>query len=255
MNLLGSIEQMNAEDQAKLGKGSVRLQNAGVHKVSIKDIYTINDGKFPRLEVFFTTSEGLEAKATTGLKGKDWTTGEELPENKATQGYILNLFKAAFGDKCKQDVNGNWMLSAIAGAEEGTVTFKSGDVDVTRYAGLIGKELAIGTYTEFSSKGNTPDEKKKGKDVFRNQAVSMKDVFTKDLLSLAEVAEGKTEGVAHVAATDRLQKLFKPAGGFKDNKAVRLALKQAIAESKGQTAPVTADTSDSAGINDVEEVF
>ena len=245
MGLLAQIEAMKSEDQAKLGKGSIRLQNAGVHVVSIKDIYENTDKKFPRLEVFFQTKEGLEVKATLGLKGRDWNTGEELSENKQTQGFILNVFKAIFKDKLPKNSDGTYNLSAVAGATEGTVTYKSGDVSVTRYEGLIGKELAIGTYTEFSSSGNTPEEKKKGKEVFRNQAVSTKDIFTKDLLSIREMEEGVEEGVAHVAATERLTKLFKAASGFKDNKAVKMALKQAEAEAKGVKAPTTTITTSS----------
>ena len=254
MNLLTSIEEMSTEDQAKLGKGSVRLQNPGVHKVSIKDIYEITEGNYPRLEVFYTTQEGLETKATLGLEGMDWTTNTKLPTNKVTQGYILNIFKVIFKDKLKKNAEGKYIMAPHAGAEVGTVKFSTGEVNVTRYTGLIGKELAIGTYTEIASEGKTADEKKKGKAVYRNQAVSTKDVFTADFLSINEMLEGKTEGVAYLAAAERLKDTFKPGSGFKDNKAVKMALKQAIAESKGQTAPtaeIVVDDSESAE----EDVF
>jgi len=257
--LLQSIEELGTEEQSKLGKSSTRLQTAGVHKVAIKDIYTIEEGNFHRLEIFYATEEGLEVKATLGLKGMDWTTNQELPTNKNTQGYILNIFKVVFGDKLKKDAKGSYLLSDLAGTTSGVVKYSTGEVNVTRYENLIGKALAIGTYTEISSEGTTKEEKKKGKVTYRNQAVSIKDIFTENFLTINEVLEGKTEGVAYLTAVERLKTTFKPGSGFKDNKAVKMALKAAEAEAKGSTpanaintAPTTATTS---SVDTEDDVF
>lgn len=235
---------MTTEEQAKLGKSSTRLQNAGVHKLTIKAFYETN-GDYPQTVIEFVTEDGLDLNYRDLQMKSDWDDEakkfkDEKYPNPQDAGYVTNIGKAVFGKDF------DMMKHLAKGAVEGIVTNKAGKVTATtEFPAMIGKVIGQGTYAEFtaglpkdetkglSNSDKAKAEKKKGKIVYRNQVIDRRAVFTKDLISIPEQQEGITVGKAHIVIGTKLESTFKYGKGFKDNKAVNQAIK--LASGKGET--------------------
>lgn len=230
MGIINQIAGLSEENVNKLGKSSTRLQEAGVHQLKIKEAYE-TEGAYPQLVLTFVSNTGLELNYRGFLQSTDYNT-KEVGDNMKVLGYFFNIHKAIFGkDFDKKDLGKN--VSA------GTTTNKKGVTsNTTIYGQLIGKIIGQGTYSEI-----TAGDKANKKDVqhYVNQVIDEKAIFTKDFVSMTELAAGVTEGKAYEAIADTLKTTFKIGSGFKDHKICKQVLKEKESGGKVQVvedAPV-----------------
>lgn len=230
MGIIDQINSLSEESINKLGKSSTRVQTAGVHKLTIKDIYE-TEGDYPQLVISFVDPAGLEVNYRGFLKSTDYNT-KEVGDNMKVLGYFYNLHKAVFGKDFDKK-------NFAKGVTTGTFTSKAGKTTPTTiYGQLIGKTVGQGTYSEI-----TAGDKQNKKDVqgYVNQVIDEKAIFTENFVSMSELEQGLTEGEAYKAIDETLKKTFKIGSGFKDHKICKQMLKEKESGGKVQmlsSAPV-----------------
>lgn len=263
--ILKTHSNLSESEKNKLGTVGTKVNQDGAHLVSIISAYEGEYDNQPNFNITFEDGAGKTVEWTgylTSKVGKDdkgaVKAGEysvngvktqlnnegDIYDNLNTIGYIKNLWKAAgldadkFGD----------------GIADGPVTAFGKTITAPIWHGLIGQSVTIVTSFELSL-----DKDKKR--VWKNQKVSMANIFNSAGLSLLEVTNGKTEPVAiHEAVkTAKLPKAqFADIGygiKFSDQKNP-LCLQELKLLGMSGTKP-SVDTSPAAGndVDDTEEPF
>lgn len=249
------LNNMSAEDKAKLGKTGVKINTDGEHKLTIKEAYEITseDGAHPRFVLKCEDSEGKTIEWTGFLKatvGKDPTTGKVKAGEYSVNGVKTYLDKeGAEYDNVRVvgQLNNLWKVVGLdpnqfgAGIKPATVKFPTkGEVAIESWTAFVGK-----SFTGISSYVLSADEKDANK-CWRNQELNMDALFTTDRLSLAEVESGKTEPVAIIEAIKKAKAAAKIKSSDTANRACIQELK--IIQSGGTVPPVEAATSGATGM-------
>lgn len=253
MSIIANIlNNMSADDKAKLGKTGVKVNSDGEHKLTIKEAYEITSegGAYPRFVLKLEDTEGKTIEWTGFLKqkvGKDDkgvvrageysvngvktyldTEGAEY-DNVRVVGQLKNLWKVVGLDPNQFG----------AGIKADTVTFPTkGTVAIESWTALIGKQ-----FTGVSSYVVSADSKDPNK-CRRNQGLNMDALFNVDRLSLAEVESGKTEPTAILEAVKKAKAAASIKYSDRSNRACIQELKiiqgagtVPVAESVGTATP------------------
>ena len=191
---------MNNEEKAKLGKTGSKISSDGSHKVVITGCYQGEyDGK-PNIAITFnedgrdcdwtgyltaTVGKDNDGKVKAGMYSVNGVQTQlnnegDVYDNLKTVGHIKNL--------C--EICGTTLEAVGASVTEGMVKSFGKDIQAPIYNGLIGKSLTIVTSYQISA------DKDPKKPAWRNQVVSMENLFDINGLSKLELANGKTEPVA-----------------------------------------------------------
>ena len=212
MSIIANIlNNMSAEDKAKLGKSGVKVNSDGEHKLTIKEAYEIasENGTYPRFVLKMEDTEGKTIEWTGFLKQK---VGKDDKGVVKAGEYSVNGVKTYLDKEGAEydnvrvigQLNNLWKVVGLdpnqfgAGIKADTVTFPTkGKVAVESWTALIGKQ-----FTGVSSYVISADEKDANK-CWRNQELNMDALFNVNRLSIAEVEAGKTEPVAIVEAVKK----------------------------------------------------
>lgn len=213
MSIIANIlNNMSAEDKAKLGKSGVKVNSDGEHLLTIKEAYEITSegGTFPRFVLKCEDTEGKTIEWTGFLKqkvGKDPKTGAVKAGEYSVNGVktYLDTEGAEYDNvRVVGQLNNLWKVCGLdpnqfgAGIKADTVTFPTkGQVAVESWTALIGKQ-----FTGISSYVVSADAKDPNK-CWRNQELNMDALFNVNRLSLAEVESGKTEPTAILEAVKK----------------------------------------------------
>lgn len=212
MSIIANIlNNMSAEDKAKLGKSGVKVNSDGEHKLTIKEAYEIasEGGTHPRFVLKMEDTEGKTIEWTGFLKQK---VGKDDKGVVKAGEYSVNGVKTYLDTEGAEydnvrvigQLNNLWKVVGLdpnqfgAGIKADTVTFPTkGKVAVESWTALIGKQ-----FTGVSSYVISADEKDANK-CWRNQELNMDALFNVNRLSIAEVEAGKTEPTAIVEAVKK----------------------------------------------------
>lgn len=209
---------MSDAEKNKVGVVGTRISTDGDHKVKIIAAYEGEYDNKPNFNVTFEDAQGKTVEWTGYLTAevgeKDGVVQAgmysvngvqtqlnnkgDVYDNVRTIGTIKNLWKIAGleADKFEQ-----------ANVTEGNVTAFGKTITAPIWNDLIGKELTIVTSYEITA------DKKDPKKTYRNQKVSMSNLFTAAGLSQVEADAGKTEP----SAINAIVKLAKqPAAQYAD---------------------------------------
>lgn len=214
MSIIANIlNNMSADDKAKLGKSGVKVNSDGEHKLTIKGAYevtwTSEKGTFPTFVLKMEDAEGKTIEWSEFLKQK---VGKDDKGVVKAGEYSVNGVKTYLDKEGAEydnvrvigQLNNLWKVVGLdpnqfgAGIKADTVTFPTkGKVAVESWTALIGKQFTGISSYEISA------NKDKSKEPWKNQKLNMDALFTIDRLSLAEVEAGKTEPTAIVEAVKR----------------------------------------------------
>lgn len=184
-------------EKKKIGSVGTRINTDGDHKVKIVTAYEGDYEGQPNFNVTFEDAQGKTVEWTgyltsevtekdgvvqagmysvNGVQTQLNNKGDRY-DNLKTMGIVKNL--------CK--IVGTTLEEAAGAITEGNVTAFGKTITAPVWNSLIGKELTIVTSYEITA------DKKDPKKVYRNQKVSMSNLFTAAGLSQIEVDAGKTE--------------------------------------------------------------
>lgn len=212
------VSQMSTADKEKLGKrGGSKINTNGAHKVRIVEAY---ESEFNGDDNFYVKFEDAAGKAAEWKGYLTKTIGEEGGVPRAGM-YSVNGIQTQLNDKddkCDNlvvigHIKNLWRICGLDGAEFGSgiasaqVKAYGKDTTVDMWTELVGKELTIVTSFEVSA------DKKDPKKTWRNQKVSISNLFNKDRLSQFEIDEGKTEPKA---IEEAVRTAKEPAAQFAD---------------------------------------
>ena len=247
------LNNMSAEDKAKLGKSGVKVNSDGEHKLTIKEAYEIvsEGGTYPRFVLKCEDSEGKTIEWTGFLKqkvGKD-DKGVVKAGEYSVNGVKTYLDKeGAEYDNVKVvgQLNNLWKVVGLdanqfgAGIKPSTVTFPTkGTVAVESWTAFIGKQ-----FTGITSYVISADDKDPNK-CWRNQELNMDALFNVNRLSLAEIESGKTEPAAILEAV----KKAKAAASIKfSDRSNRACIQELKIIQSGGTVPPTESVNTTPGV-------
>jgi len=188
---------LSETEKNKIGVVGTRINSDGDHKVKIASAYEGDYEGQPNFNVTFEDAQGKTVEWTgyltsevtekdgvvqagmysvNGVQTQLNNKGDRY-DNLKTMGIVKNL--------CK--IVGTTLEEAAGTITDGNVTAFGKTITAPIWNSLIGKELTIITSYEITA------DKKDPKKTYRNQKVSMSNLFTATGLSQVEVDAGKTE--------------------------------------------------------------
>ena len=198
-----ALSRMNDADKAKLGKGGgTHINTNGSHKVTIKTAYENEYEGTPKFTVVFEDAQGKTAEWSGSLMkkiGKNSDTGEPNAGMHSVGGVQTQLNKE--DDLCDNlkvigEIKNLWTICGLdpekfgEGTIDGQVEHYGKTITAPVWNGLIGQSLTIVTSFELAADKKDPNK------VWKNQKVSISNLFNSDGLSQHELDEGITEGKA-----------------------------------------------------------
>lgn len=205
--LNGVISRLNPKQQEQLGKsGGTRINKDGAHKVTIKTAYESEYDGVPKFTIVFEDSQGKTADWSGSLMkkiGKNNDTGEPNAGMHSVGGVQTQLNKE--NDLCDNlkvigEIKNLWIICGLdpekfgEGTVESQVEHYGKTITAPVWNGLVGQSLTIVTSFEISA------DKKDSNKVWKNQRVSISNLFNVDGFSQHEIDEKITESKALDAA-------------------------------------------------------
>jgi len=197
--------EMSAEAQSSLGKGSSKISTAGCHLVTVESMMVIDDS---RVKIDFKNAGGQTIDLTAFLTNKDPAKVE------ATVNRVMNQLAQV----CV--AAGTDLKKVLAKSVNGSVEYRSGTVPTVEYPSIKGKKLYITTNTVVE--GDNKDATK----TYVKQEIDGFKFFDTLKRNGLEISSDAPEGTTMEAADAEAKKTFSVGYKFQSNPACQAKLAQ-----------------------------